>query len=54
MKVSIERETLASFKNFNEYMSSLEESEKAMEKAFKKYEGNVIIQLVCIRNASVK
>lgn len=54
VKVSIERETLASFKNFNEYMSSLEESEKAMEKAFKKYEGNVIIQLVCIRNASVK
>lgn len=54
VKVSVERETLASFKNFNEYMSSLEESEKAMQKAFKKYEGNVIVQIVCIRNASVK
>lgn len=54
VKVSVERETLASFRNFNEYMSNLEESEKAMEKAFRKYEGNVIIQLVCIRDACVK
>lgn len=47
--IKVERETIASFKNFNEYMSNLEESERRMQKAFKKYDGNVIVQIVCIR-----
>ncbi len=46
--VEMKHELLTQFSNFNDYMQKLEDTEARIQKAIKKHNGNVIIQLVCV------
>lgn len=46
--IEMKREILTQFGNFNDYMQKLEDTEAKIQKAIKKYNGNVTIQIVCI------
>ncbi len=46
--VEMKRELLTQFNDFNDYMQKLEDTETKIQKAIKKNNGNVIIQIVCV------
>lgn len=47
--VKTDREILTQFSDYNDYLSNLENVERKLQKALKENNGNVVIQIVCVK-----